>query len=164
MNALYPGSFDPITLGHLDIIEAAAPLFETLIVGIFANGTKTPEFTVEEREEMIAASVAHLRNVHFHVAHPMAVAVTQAHFNLGADVLIRGLRIVSDFESELQMAFFNRDLNSAVQTVFVPCRQEHVHISSSVVREVMRLGGDPGRWVPEGALPIIRKHIEEKKV
>lgn len=148
--AIYPGSFDPPTYGHLDVIERAARCFNELIVAVVVNPQKRePMFTLEEREAMIRESVAHLPNVRVeHFRGLLADYVKQQH----ADVIIKGLRVVSDFESEMSTALMNRSL-SDVDTMFLMSDQRYSFVSSSIVKEVFFLGGDVKALVPE---PVMR--------
>jgi len=149
-NAIYPGSFDPPTYGHLDVIERAARTFDELVVAVVVNPQKRePMFTLEEREAMIRESVAQLPNVRVeHFRGLLADYVKQQH----ADVIIKGLRVVSDFESEMSTALMNRAL-SDVDTMFLMSDQKYSFVSSSIVKEVFFLGGDVKALVPE---PVMR--------
>lgn len=144
--AIYPGSFDPVTYGHLDIIERASRLFDELIVAVAVNPAKRPLFSVEEREAMLKESCAHLPNVR--VDHFDTLLVDYAR-RQGAQVIIRGLRVVSDFEFELQMAHLNREQAPEVETVFIMTNVQYSYLSSSVVKEIASFGGDIRGFVPE---------------
>jgi pantetheine-phosphate adenylyltransferase len=151
--ALYPGSFDPITLGHLDVIGRAAGLFDRLVVGVLVNPRKSPLLSVDERmtvireafEEMPDASAERLDVASFD-----GLTVDYAR-EIGARFIVRGLRAVSDFESELQMAHTNRKLAPQVDTVFLMTALEHAYLSSTLVREIASFGGDISRMVPLAA-------------
>lgn len=143
--AIYPGSFDPITLGHLDIIERGCKLFERVIVAVLRNPHKTPLFTVEERLEQIRCSTQHLSNVE--VASFEGLTVHYAKMRQ-ANVLLRGLRVLSDFEMELQMAHTNQTLIGEIETVFLATSNEYSFLSSSVVKEIARFGGSVDHLVP----------------
>ncbi|MCS6959536.1 MAG: pantetheine-phosphate adenylyltransferase [Pseudanabaenaceae cyanobacterium SKYGB_i_bin29] len=145
MIAVYPGSFDPITFGHLDIITRSSVLFDQVIVAVVRNPQKTPLFTLEERVEQIKDVVAHLPNVR--VDSFTGLTVNYARLQ-GARVLIRGLRAVSDFELELQMAHINKTLAKEIETVFLTTKTEYSFLSSSVVKEIARLGGAIDHLVP----------------
>ena len=147
MIAVYPGSFDPVTSGHYDIIERAAGMFETLIVLVAANSTKTPLFAAEERAALLRESCAGLPNVQVAVLPPVLLV----HFvaQCGAKVIVKGLRAVSDFEYEFQMALLNRRLQPEIETMFLMTAAEHSYLSSSIVKEIARLGGEITGLVPE---------------
>jgi pantetheine-phosphate adenylyltransferase len=143
--AIYPGSFDPITLGHLDIIERGCQLFDQVIVCISRNPNKTPLFTVEERLSQIRKSLNHLPGAT--VASFDGLTVNYARL-CQAKVILRGLRVLSDFEMELQMAHTNKTLADEVETVFLATSNEYSFLSSSVVKEVARFGGSVDHLVP----------------
>ena len=147
MQALYPGSFDPLTLGHLDVIERAAQLFERVVVGVLRNPSKNPCFSVEQRLAQIGAATAHLPNVQAEAFDGLTVECAQSS---GADVILRGLRAMSDFEYELQIAHTNKSLAPRLETLFMATATAHSFLSSSVVKEVARFGGDVGHMVPTG--------------
>ena len=158
--ALVPGSFDPITMGHLDIIARAAHMFETVLVAVAPNSTKTPLFTLAERVEMIQTACAHLPNVSVDAFEGLLVEYAVKH---GASVIVKGLRAVSDFEYELQMAMMNRRLNSAVETVFLMTEAEHSYLSSSIVKEIARLGGAVEGLVPSHVETRLRQKVGNPK-
>jgi pantetheine-phosphate adenylyltransferase len=143
--AIYPGSFDPITLGHLDIIERGSRLFNQVIVAVVRNPNKTPLFTVQKRLEQIRQSVKHLSNVEVDAFD--GLTVNYAHMRQ-ASVLLRGLRAISDFEVELQMAHTNKTLSTDIETVFLATSNEYSFLSSSVVKEIARFGGSVDHLVP----------------
>ena len=138
MIAIYPGSFDPITLGHIDIIERGAKLFERVIVAVLSNPSKTPLFTVETRVEQITQCTNHIANVKVDSFVGLTVEYAKLH---NAGVLLRGLRVLSDFEKELQMAHTNKTLNCEIETVFLATTKEYSFLSSSIVKEIARFGG-----------------------
>ena len=138
MIAIYPGSFDPITLGHIDIIERGAKLFERVIVAVLSNPSKTPLFTVETRIEQITECTNHLANVKVDSFVGLTVEYARLH---NAGVLLRGLRVLSDFEKELQMSHTNQTLNSEIETVFLATTKEYGFLSSSIVKEIAQFGG-----------------------
>jgi pantetheine-phosphate adenylyltransferase len=144
--AIYPGSFDPITLGHLDIIERGCQLFEQVIVVVFRNPSKTSLFSVEQRTRQIRQSTRHLSNVEVDSFDGLAVTYAQLR---QAKVLLRGLRAVSDFELELQMAHTNKTLAADIETLFLATSTEQSFLSSSVVKEVARFGGAIDHLVPQ---------------
>ena len=142
--AVYPGTFDPVTNGHVDLVERAAPLFERLVVGVAESPSKRPALPLELRVDLARRALAHHANVEVRGFDGLL-----AHFvaDLGAGVLLRGLRAVSDFEYEFQMASMNRHLIPDVETLFLTPAEQHSFISSSLVREVARLGGDVSGFV-----------------
>ena len=155
--AIYPGSFDPITLGHLNIIKRAAACFDKLIVCVMVNAEKTETglFTPAERVELIRRTVEKLPNVE--VDHSSSLVAEYAR-EKKACTLVKGLRAVSDYEYELQMALINRKLNPRLETVFIPSSAKYTYISSSVVKEMASYGADLGDFVPREII----KDVEEK--
>ena len=145
--AVYPGSFDPFTLGHLDVLERATAIFDKVVVAVLENPAKTPLFSVEERIEMIRESMAANGNDKVEVAAFDGLTVEFAQ-EVGATSIVRGLRAGSDFESEFQMALMNRKLAPDITTVFLMTSFANVFLSSSLIKEVARLGGDVGFAVP----------------
>ena len=154
MIAIYPGSFDPITLGHLDIIERGCQLFERVIVVVLKNPNKTPLFSVHKRLEQIRRSTHHLKNVE--VDSFDGLTVTYARMR-NAGVLLRGLRVLSDFEKELQMAHTNKTLSDEIETVFLATSNEHSFLSSSLVKEIARFEGPIDHLVPQTVALDIRR-------
>jgi len=151
--ALYPGSFDPITNGHLDVIGRAATVFERLVVGALINPRKSPRLELDERISVVRQAITEeLPDVasRIEVAGFDGLTVDFAH-QIGAGFIVRGLRAVSDFESELQMAHTNRKLAPSVDTVFFMTSLEHAYLSSSLVKEIAGFGGDVSRMVPAAA-------------
>ncbi len=157
MHAIYPGSFDPLTLGHVDIVERASRMCEKLYVTISVNGSKTPLFTVEERLEMAREALCHLDNVEV-----TAFSGLLANYTEEMDIthIVRGLRAVSDFEYEFQMALMNRRLNKSLDTIFLIPSQAYIFLSSSTIKDVARHGGDISEFVPKNVAP---KLIEKLK-
>ena len=153
--AVYPGTFDPITNGHIDLVERAAPLFERLVVGVAASPTKGPALPLELRVQLAREALAPYPNVEVRGFDSLL-----AHFvsDLGAGVLLRGLRAVSDFEYEFQMASMNRHLIPQVETLFLTPAEEFGFISSSLVREISRLGGDVSAFVPAAVADALKVH------
>lgn len=145
MIAIYPGSFDPITHGHLDIIKRGACLFDRVIVAVLRNPNKTPLFSVQQRLSQIQVAARHLPNVEIDSFEGLTVTYAQMQ---GATALIRGLRAVSDFEMELQMAHTNKTLSTQIETVFLATSNEYSFLSSSVVKEIARFGGSIDHLVP----------------
>jgi pantetheine-phosphate adenylyltransferase len=143
--AVYAGSFDPPTLGHLDLIERASELFSDVIVGIGKHATRTPLFSVEERLDLVSRVSAHLPNV---VVEAFDGLLNQFCKHKNARVIVRGLRAATDFEYELQIAHANADLEPEVDTVFLPTRTKNGFISASLVREIASHGGDASRYAP----------------
>jgi pantetheine-phosphate adenylyltransferase len=157
--AVYPGSFDPPTLGHLDIIERAARLYDELVVGVGRNSSKNPLLTVEQRCESLRRSTAHLPNVRIDGFGGLLVDYATS---VGAIAIVRGLRATADFEYEFQMTLVNRRLRREVETVFLMTSPEHSYLSSSIVREVAVLGGDYVGMVPTGVAEVLRKVLRER--
>ncbi|NEP09137.1 MAG: pantetheine-phosphate adenylyltransferase [Symploca sp. SIO2C1] len=158
MIAIYPGSFDPITLGHLDIIERGCRLFDQIIVAVLRNPSKSPLFTVQERIEQIRLSTEHLSNVE--VDSFIGLTVEYAKLK-NAQALLRGLRVLSDFEGELQMAHTNHTLWNEIETVFLATSNEYSFLSSSVVKEIARFGGSVAHLVPQQvAIDLCRCYTE----
>ena len=144
--AVYPGSFDPIHNGHIDVIARAAKVFDRLIVMIANNDAKQPCFTLLERKQMIDESLKHLHNVETDILDGLLIETV---YQKKAQVIVRGLRAVSDFEYEFQMALMNRRLKEDIETFLVVPSEDHTFISSRLVKEVARLGGEVGAFVPE---------------
>lgn len=156
--AICPGSFDPVTNGHLDIIHRAATLFDRVIVVVMTNSSKTPVFTKQERVEFIRRCTADIPNVEVdHFGGLLAEYVKEKH----ATAIVKGLRAMSDFEYEFQMALTNRKLCAEAETVFLTTTAEHMYLSSSLVRQVAGLGGDITDFVPACILPDIIQKIRK---
>ncbi len=143
--AVYPGSFDPVTLGHLNIIERAAAIFDRLYVCVMVNSDKNPKFTQEERAEMIRRCTGHLPNVVVETADGLLVEYAGSR---GACAIVKGLRAVSDFDSEFQMALANRKLNPAIETMFLASSEKYTYLSSTVAREMAKYGADLSEFLP----------------
>jgi pantetheine-phosphate adenylyltransferase len=156
--AIYPGSFDPPTLGHLDVIERASKLFDEIVVALGVNSAKKPLLTEEERLEALRASTAHLSNVKVESFHGLLVDYVKT---TGAKSIVRGLRATADFEYEFQMAMVNRRLAPEVDTVFLMTKWEHSYLSSSIVREVATLGGDYSEMVPKPVAEVIHRVLRK---
>jgi pantetheine-phosphate adenylyltransferase len=158
--AVYPGSFDPVTNGHIDLIQRSSALFDKLIVAILRNTEKTPLFTVPEREEMLEHAVRDLKNVS--VTSFAGLLVDYAE-QIGASVIVRGIRAVSDYEYELQMALMNRRLSSKVETVFMLPAESYSFLSSKLVKEVAQLGGSIHGFVPADVEQRLRGKLRVKQ-
>lgn len=146
---LYPGTFDPLTLGHRDIISRAAQLVDRLVIGVAINRDKGPLFSLEERVAMIESEVEHLSDrcgVEI-VAHPFENLLIDCARDVGASIIIRGLRAVTDFEYEFQMVGMNRAMDDSIETVFLMAEARHQAIASKLVKEIARLGGDVSKFV-----------------
>lgn len=143
--ALTPGTFDPITYGHLDVIARASQLMDEIVVGVAASPGKGPLFTLEERTELARAATAHMPNVRVEPFDGLLVDFARS---IGAQVIVKGLRAVTDFEYEFQMAALNYQLSNDLETVFIMSPPQYMYLSSSIVREVSRLGGDVSSLVP----------------
>ena len=155
--AVYPGSFDPMHNGHLDIIERCRPLFDEVVVAVLRNEGKQPLFSVEERIESIREMVTGEVRVE-----SFSGLLVDFMDQVGARAVVRGLRAVSDFEYELQMALMNRRLNPRVETVFMMPREDYIYLSSRLVKEVFSLGGDLTGLVPEPVLARLRRRLPPK--
>jgi pantetheine-phosphate adenylyltransferase len=153
--AIYPGTFDPITYGHIDILERAMKLFDRVIITIARNSSKNPLFSEQERLDMIAAIVKEYKNVEVDAFEGLLVTYAK---QKKAVAIVRGLRAISDFEFELQMALMNRKLDDAVETVFFMPNEKYTYLNSSIVREIARLGGEVSDFVP----PLVRLALEGK--
>ncbi|MGA7987525.1 MAG: pantetheine-phosphate adenylyltransferase [Candidatus Dormiibacterota bacterium] len=156
--AVYPGSFDPVTFGHLDILDRSAAIFDRVLVGVLENPGKTPLFTVEERVEMIRACLEDRPRIDVTTFRGLTVDFAA---NAGAIAIVRGLRVISDFETEFQMALMNRRLNPAVNTVFLMTSFSNVFISSSLIKEVCQLGGNVTEMAPPVSVDAMRRRFAE---
>ena len=155
--ALYPGSFDPITLGHIDILERATAIFDRVVVSVLRNPAKQPLFSVDERLDLIRAATASLDR---EVTEDSFNGLTVEHARqVGAIAIVRGLRAVSDFETEFQMALMNRRLEPDVHTVFLMTSAPYVYMSSNLVKEVCRLGGDISGFVPPALAEALHRRL-----
>ncbi len=153
--AIYPGSFDPVTYGHLDIIKRSADIFDELIIGVLNNRAKSPLFSVDERVNILKEVLKGIDNISIVSYEGLLVDFAIAN---DARVIVRGLRAVTDFEYELQMAQTNKVLNNEVETMFLTTSLEYAYLSSSTVREVASYGGDISKFVP----PYVEKQIYDK--
>jgi pantetheine-phosphate adenylyltransferase len=143
--AIYPGSFDPLTNGHLDVIERAVKLFDRVIVAVAKNESKQPLFSLEERLDLVRASIKKIPNAEADSFDSLLVEYANQH---NAQAIVRGLRAVSDFEFEFQLALMNRKLNEKVETIFMMPKDTYTFLSSRIIKEIARLGGDIGAFVP----------------
>jgi len=143
--AIYPGSFDPVTNGHLDVIERARKLFDEVVVAVAHNDEKQPLFSLKERLDLLGDTAARIDNVRIADFKGLLVEFAKAQ---DAGAVIRGLRAVSDFEIEFQMALMNRNLNPEVETIFLMPKEEYTYLSSRIVKEIARLGGNVSSFVP----------------
>ncbi len=157
--AVYPGSFDPVTYGHLDIIRRAATLFDEVIVGVIANPRKIPAFTMEERKEMLEEVTRGLKNVRIELFSGLLVDFVRAQ---GAKVIIRGLRAISDFEYEMQLAFTNKSLAPDIETMFLLTNMNYAYINSGLVKEIASLGGKLEDLVPEIVETYLRRRFSKE--
>ena len=153
--AIYPGSFDPITNGHLDLISRASRMFTKVVVALTDNNDKNPLFKLEERRQLAEKAVAKHKNVEVDVFSGLLVAYAG---KKKARVLLRGLRAVSDFEYELQMALMNRNLDRRIETLFMTPKDSYTYLSSSLIKEIARLGGNVKPFVP----PVVEKALKKK--
>ena len=155
--AIYPGSFDPITNGHLDVARRAAKLFDRVVVAVASNEGKHPLFTLDERLALVKKSVAHLPNVE---ADSFDSLLVEYVVSRKAQAIVRGLRAVSDFEFEFQLALMNRKLNENIETIFMMPKDTYTFLSSRIVKEIARLGGDVGAFVPAQVETALKKKLK----
>jgi pantetheine-phosphate adenylyltransferase len=158
--AIYPGTFDPITNGHLDILERAASVFETVYIAVANNILKNPLFSTEERISMIKSCTSHYPNMRITQFDGLVVDLAQ---KVGASIIIRGLRAISDFDYEFQMALMNRHMNDRIDTVFFMPHEDYTYLSSSTVREIVRLGGDVSAFVPKYVKEELIRKLRNKQ-
>ena len=158
--AIYPGSFDPITLGHLNIIKRAALCFDKLIVCVMVNSQKNGLFTPEERVELIRRVVSQLPNVEVDAS---SLLLAEYAKQRRARVIVKGLRAVSDFEAEVQMSVINRKLNPNVDTMFLPSHEKYTYLSSTVVKEMVRYGVELSDFLPREIIQDVKKKTEESR-
>jgi pantetheine-phosphate adenylyltransferase len=153
--ALYPGTFDPITFGHIDIIERARKVFDILVIAVADNREKNPLFAINERIEMIKKSLKNPNEIEVTTFDGLTAEYAKS---IGAAAIVRGIRAVSDFEYEFQMALMNRKMQPEVETVFFTPNEKHSYISSSLVKDIARRGGDVSCFVPD----IVKKKLSKK--
>lgn len=159
--ALFPGSFDPLTNGHLDLIERSTKLFDKVIVGVFVNTNKTALFTLEEKLSLIKRSVSHLDNVEV-ITQETKLTVESAK-ELDANFLIRGIRNVKDYEYEKDIAMMNHHLSPELETVFLLANEAYAHVSSSLLKEVLKFGGDVSDYLPNAVNQALNQKNREMK-
>ena len=157
--AVYPGSFDPVTFGHLDIIERSARMSDHLIIGVLNNNSKTPLFSVEERVNMLKSLTVNYKNVEVKSFGGLLIDFVRAN---QADAVIRGLRAVTDFEYELQIAQTNHVMAPEIDTVFLTTNLKYSYLSSSIVKEIASYGGEISAFVPQVIAERVRKKIEDR--
>ena len=157
MHAVYPGSFDPVTLGHLDIIKRALSIFQHLTVAVLVNPNKTPLFSIDERRELISEALKDYSNVTVEKFDGLLVNYAE---KIQADVILRGLRAVSDFEFEFQLSLMNQKLNPRIHTVHLMASADYTYLSSGVVKEVARLGGSIADFVPVCVARALKEKIK----
>lgn len=158
--AIYPGSFDPITLGHLNIIRRAAAVFDKVVVCVMVNSSKNPMFDFDERVELIKRVVSRLGNVEVDTSSILLAEYARGFEN---PVIVKGLRAVSDFESEFQMALINKKINPALETVFLTASEKYTYLSSSVVKEMARYGADLSEFVPREIIGDVESRSQNRK-
>ena len=156
--AIYAGTFDPITLGHLDVVERAAHTFDSLIVAVAKDGGKSSLFNLEERVAIVTEACAHFENV---TVEPFSGLLVNFVASRECQVIVRGLRTVSDFEYEMQMALTNRKLAPAIETIFLMPKQDFSYVSSTNVRQIATLGGCIANFVPDCVLPRVAQKVGE---
>ena len=161
IRAIYPGSFDPVTLGHVDIIRRASQTVTELIVGVLNNGGKNPLFSIEERVEMLKEVTKDIPNVTVMSYSGLLVNVAK---ETQSTLIVRGLRAISDFDYELQMAQTNRKLNPDVETMFLATSLEYAYLSSTTVKEVAFFDGDISEFVPEPVIEKVQEKVRERKI
>ena len=159
IRAIYPGSFDPVTYGHLDIIRRSSGLVDELIVGVLNNNAKSPLFSVEERVKMLDEVVKNLQNVK---VGPFEGLLVEFAKRMDARMIVRGLRAITDFEYELQMAQTNQKLSGDLETVFLTTSLQYSYLSSTTVKEVAAFGGDISQFVPETVIDRIQEKIKRR--
>ena len=158
--AIYPGSFDPITSGHLNIIQRAANIFDKLIVCVMVNAGKNPMFTLEERVDLIRRVTSDLNNVEVDSSSELLADYAKKR---GSCVIVKGLRASSDFENEFQMALINRKINPELDTMFLPAESQYLYLSSSTVKELGTYGVDLSDFLPAEIIPDFQERIEKRK-
>jgi pantetheine-phosphate adenylyltransferase len=158
--AIYPGSFDPLTNGHLDVIQRAAKLFDRVIVAVASNDSKRPLFTMSERLALVRTAVKHLPRVEADSFNGLLMEYAERR---NAQAVLRGLRAVSDFEFEFQLALMNRKLNERIEAIFMMPKDAYTFLSSRIVKEIARLGGDVSSFVPAHVEAALKKKLKMQK-
>lgn len=158
--AVYPGSFDPLTHGHLDILNRAAGIFDRVVIAVIENPSKTPLFSTKERVDMIRESIGEMPRVEVSTFNGLTIDFAR---KVEARVIVRGLRAVSDFESEFQMALMNRRLEPDVTTVFIPTSLRNLFLSSSLIKELAAFGGDIAEFVPASVVGPLKERLRSRE-
>ena len=158
--AIYPGSFDPITNGHLDIIERSAKMFDFLVIGVVRNSSKNCLFDEFERKEIINSSISHLDNVEVKIFDGLLIDFVKKE---KSKIIIRGLRVLSDFEYEFKMALMNRKLDDDITTLFMMPHEKYTHISSTLIKEIFSLGGNIDDYISQNVIKKMKMKIDENK-
>lgn len=158
--AVYPGMFDPVHLGHLDVIRRAAQVFPKLIVGVGMNPAKKPFFATDVRVEMLQLAVRSMTNVEVKPFDTLAVRFVR---NEGSTVMIRGLRTVTDMDYEFSMSLTNQTLDPSIQTIFLLSHVQYTHLSSTLIRQIVSFGGDLSKFLPAEIVPLVRQKISESE-
>ena len=158
--AIYPGSFDPVTNGHLNIIERASRIFDRLIVCVMVNAGKEPLFSTEERVGLLRQVTGHLPNVEIDCSNELLAEYARAH---GSCVVVKGLRAATDFEKEFQMALINHKINPGLDTMFLTAEHQYMYLSSSAVKELGSYGVDLSEFLPETILPAVQARLSSRK-
>ncbi len=155
--ALTPGTFDPITVGHLDVITRAAQLVDEVVVAVAVSAKKRPLLSLDERVALAREATAHLPNV---TVEPFDELLVDFAHRMGAQAVVKGLRAITDFEYEFQMTALNYQLDQELETLFIMSTPQHMYLSSSIVREIASLGGDVSQFLPPAAAEALRRHAE----
>ncbi len=158
--AVFPGTFDPVHLGHINIAERASKIFDKLVIGVYRYPQKNTLFSIEERVEMFTKAMAHLPNVKVVSYQGLTINFAQ---EIGSSVMVRGLRVFSDFDYEFRMALTNQELNAEIETISLITNHEHTFISSTTVKEIAALGGDISGMVPEYVAEQMKKKVSAGK-
>ena len=158
--AIYPGSFDPLTNGHLDLVQRAAKLFDRVVVAVAKNDSKQPLFSLAERLALVETAVRHLPNVEADSFDGLLIEYVERR---KAQAVVRGLRAVSDFEFEFQLALMNRKLNERIETIFMMPKDTYTFLSSRIVKEIARLGGDVSAFVPPHVETALKKKLKTRR-